>query len=106
MLSDIVKKQVEQALQEILYEDPTLEKIDSTLEAIRAIVDESTPGALGNNCFVSYISSKNHVLKFAITHRDSKDQEYVVDVVTLSGAGWDENKKNTQDPDDQDDTGK
>lgn len=105
MLSDIVKTQIEQALQEILYDDPTLEKVDHTLEKIRTIMDGSTTGVVGNNCFVSYISSKNHVLKFAITHRDSENQEYVVDVITLGRAGWDENKKNTTDPDDQDDIG-
>jgi hypothetical protein len=104
MLPDIVKINIEEVLQGILYKEKTLEVIDQALEGIRTVVDNSTTRALGKNWFVGYLSCTDNILKFAITHRENENEEYVVDVVTLGPAGWDENKKvEPVDPDNTDD---
>ena len=104
MLSDVIKSEIEQILRGILYEEKTLENIDATLKSIRTKIDDSTPGVLGKNCFVCYLSHDDDTLKFAIVHRENQTEEYVVDVVSMGRAGWDENKiVPVVDPDEQDD---
>ena len=80
-MPQIVKEQVEQVLREILYEEKTLELMDSTVRRIKALV--------GDGYFVGYVPSDLHgEVKFVLGTKLSPDAEYTVWMVSLAPAKW------------------
>lgn len=79
-MPQVVKEHVEEELRSILYEEKTLELLDSTIEHLREI--------LGDGYITAYLPSKNGEVKFLIAKRIQPTFQYTVWTVSLAPAKW------------------